>query len=79
MTNWAQGKYPDYDIPSETHYFKKLSLAISFHEIDREVIDRQDREWIEDLYAMLRAQAPPSSDIDASILLPEGVRLQPKG
>lgn len=75
MVSWAQNKNLAYLIPREKAYFAKLALAIAMHEIDEDVIDRQRAGWIDDLYAMSSAQAPPSSPSESGIQLPAGVHL----
>ena len=70
MQGWAQQTGLKYQIPSETAYFAKLALAIALHEVEQEVIDRQDATWIGDIVAMLSAQHPPSSS--SGIVLPDG-------
>jgi hypothetical protein len=81
MTAWARGELQQYQIPSETHHFVKLSLAIALHEVDQDVLDRQDPAWLADLHDLLVAQnAPRTIRPGGPILGPAGTPiLTPRG
>lgn len=78
MRAWATNKVPSrYQIPSETQWFAKLSLALETGEMDEAVWDRQRPAWIADLAEMAVARALPMVESAPAIELPGGVRFAP--
>jgi hypothetical protein len=59
-------------LPSETGYFRLLSLALELHELDYETLVRQPPEWLDDLVEMKRATQAAASTPKTSFTLPDG-------
>lgn len=66
-------------IPSETHLWQKLLLALEVGEIDEAVWNRQRPVWIQELFEMAEDRSLPAAPAGQTIELPGGVRIKPEG
>lgn len=68
-----------YLIPSETHLWRQVLLALETGQIDEAVWNRQRPAWVQELFEMSEDKALPVAAPQQEVILPGGVRFKPEG
>lgn len=71
MRAWVHSKHEAGLLQSEIPRFMRLALAWEFHQLDEDVIKRQEPAWIMDLHLMGWARTAPET-LRERIQLPPG-------